>query len=494
MTIEQSTATSLSFKPVIALVGRPNVGKSTLFNVMTKSRDALVANVPGLTRDRIYGEGQEENFSYIVVDTGGIGEEHTVLDNKLSVQAWLAIEEADLVLFLVDARAGLSSADENIATQLRLIKKPVLVVVNKIDGLDERTVGMEFYSLGLGKIECIAASHKRGVKSLLQSVFNRVVESSQEKIAEQNNLMAIEASFEENLELEKNDSEQNNSEQNNSEKSETESNGPIRIAIVGRPNVGKSTLVNRILGEERVIVHDMPGTTRDSIYIPFTRQDHPYILIDTAGVRRRARVYQTIEKFSIIKSLQAISDAAVVVYVIDSQEGVTDQDLHLLGFVVEAGKALVIAMNKWDHLTLDQKNKIKRDFDLKLSFVDFAKIHKISALHGTGVGELFPTIEKSYESAARKLETSRLTTLLEQAISRHQPPLVKGRRIKLRYAHAGGNFPPTIVIHGNQTDLVPDSYSRYLNNFFRKALKISGTPLKIIFKTGKNPFVEGKKK
>jgi GTP-binding protein len=435
--------------PVIALVGRPNVGKSTLFNRLTKSRDALVADQPGLTRDRIYGQGRMGDHPYIVIDTGGLSGNDQGLDGLMAEQARLAIEEASVVLFLVDAREGLTGADQSIARQLRQTNKSVYLVVNKIDGLDIQIASAEFHALGLGEPLPISAAHGEGVTSALETVLSEFPQP---------------------------------------EETEAEVGQGIKIAIVGRPNVGKSTLVNRMLGEERVLVFDMPGTTRDSIRIPFEREDEKYVLIDTAGVRRRKRIDESIEKFSVVKTLQAIEESNVVIMVLDARGGVSHQDANLLGFILDSGRALVVAVNKWDGLSQDQRQRVKTELDRKLSFLDFAKIHFISALHGTGVGDLFAFVGNAFESASRSLSTSELTRLLESAVAAHQPPLVHGRRIKLRYAHQGGKNPPVIVIHGNQTAAVPKNYQRYLVNSFRSALHLMGTPLRIEFKTGENPY------
>ena len=436
-------------KPVLALVGRPNVGKSTLFNRLTKSRDALVADQPGLTRDRKYGEGRLGQRSYIVIDTGGLSGESEGIDQHMAQQSWLAVEEASAVLFLVDARAGLTPADETIAQRLRQSGKKVFVVVNKAEGLEPAMAAAEFHSLGLGEPLAIAAVHGQGVKQLVGEILPPEEPSEHgDEVPEKG----------------------------------------IRIALIGRPNVGKSTLLNRILGEERVVVFDMPGTTRDSIFVPFERDGQEYIFIDTAGVRRRSRVKQAVEKFSIIKTLQAIDASQVVIMVLDAQEGISDQDAHLLGYILDSGRAIVIAVNKWDHLSQEQRDKVRRELDLKLPFLDFARIHFISALHGTGVGELFKSVQRAYRSAMIQLATPKLTRLLEDAVMAHSPPLVRGRRIKLRYAHQGGKNPPVIIIHGNQTNTVPDSYRRYLSNIFRKQLRLEGTPLRIEFKGGENPF------
>jgi GTP-binding protein len=436
--------------PVVALVGRPNVGKSTLFNYLTKTRDALVADYPGLTRDRQYGRVRRGQRDYFVVDTGGIVETSAGIDEQAMRQVQYALEEADLVLFLVDARDGLNVGDEAIAERLRKIGKPVFLVVNKIDRADLAVAAGEFHALGLGEPHAISASHALGIDALLD-----VVEAG--------------LSTPESIEP------------------EPEPDG-IRIAVVGRPNVGKSTLVNRMLGEERVLVFDQPGTTRDSVYIPFERHGKRYTLIDTAGIRRRGRVSETIEKFSVIKALQAIEKAHVVIYLIDAREGVTDQDANLLGMVLEIGRGLIIGLNKWDGLDTDQKDQVRRQIDVKLPFVDFAEKYFISALHGTGVGHLFDAVQEVYGVSMQAMSTSQLTRLLQDAVAAHQPPLVRGRRIKLKYAHQGGHNPPTIVIHGNQTDEVPGSYKRYLMNAFREALGLHGTPVKLEFRSGDNPF------
>ncbi|KTD17182.1 ribosome biogenesis GTPase Der [Legionella jordanis] len=440
--------------PVIALVGRPNVGKSTLFNRLTHTQDALVADFPGLTRDRQYGQASYNQRSFIVIDTGGVGVDDLAVDALMSKQSEMALEEANIVLFLVDARAGLTGVDEEIAIRLRKINKPIYLVVNKTDGLNEEIACSEFQSLGFSEVHPISAAHGRGMNSLLGILtedFEPVaVDEPEEK--------------------------------------------SIKIAFVGRPNVGKSTLINRILGEERVVVYDMPGTTRDSIAIPFTRDDKAYTLIDTAGIRRRARVDEKIEKFSVIKTLQSIKETHVCMMLLDAREGLTEQDMHLLGFIIEAGKALVIAVNKWDGLDEDHKESIKNELSRRLHFVQFAKIRFISALHGSGVGLLFKDIEQAYASAMQAFSTPKLTRLLQDLVAQHSPPLVQGRRIKLRYAHAGGHNPPVIVIHGNQLDSLPDSYKRYLNNAFVQHLGLIGTPLKLEFKGGVNPFKDKKNK
>ena len=457
--------------PVVALVGRPNVGKSTLFNRLTNTRDALVADYPGLTRDRKYGQAKFDRRQFIVVDTGGITGDEEGIDAEMAQQSLLAIEEADVVMFLVDARAGLLPADQGIADHLRRINKKVFVVANKVDGIDGDSESAEFYSLGLGDIKQIAAAHGRGVAQLLQDA-----------------LAPLESEF---PDMEIVDEEPQEDEDAESQRQRLQEL-PIKLAIVGKPNVGKSTLTNRILGEERVVVYDMPGTTRDSVYIPMERDEREYILIDTAGVRKRKKISEAVEKFSIVKTLQAIEEANVVLLVIDAREGITDQDLSLLGFVLNSGRSLVVAVNKWDGLSNDIKDEIKREMDLRLGFIDFARIHFISALHGSGVGNLFESVQEAYMSATKRINTALLTQIMEMAQDDHQPPLVRGRRVKMKYAHAGGYNPPVIVIHGNQVDDLPSSYKRFLMNYFRKALEIMGTPIKIEFREGNNPF-EGKK-
>ena len=435
--------------PVIALVGRPNVGKSTLFNYLTRSREALVADYPGLTRDRQYGRVKRGDRDCLLVDTGGITDELDGIDVFAKKQVEIALQEADVVFFLVDARDGLNASDEAIAEMLRKLGKPVVLVVNKIDGIDSNTVTNDFYSLGLGEPVAIAASHGRNVHELL-GVIDDLLPQTEEDVEEED--------------------------------------PGIAIAIVGRPNVGKSTLVNRILGEERVVVFDEAGTTRDSIHVPFERNGQKFTLIDTAGMRRRSRVSLTVEKFSIIKSLQAIEKAHVVIYLIDAREGVTDQDAHILGLVLEAGRALIIGLNKWDGLGSEHRDFVKKQIEIKLSFLEFAEKHPISALHGSGVGKLFDVVHTLYDAAMVDMSTPILTRILNDAVAAHQPPLVGGRRIKLKYAHQGGRNPPVVVIHGVQTDAVPGAYKRYLMNYFRQQLQLTGTPVRLVFKSPENPF------
>lgn len=461
--------------PVIALVGRPNVGKSTLFNRLTRTRDALVADFPGLTRDRKYGQADYDGYEFIVVDTGGIdGSEHGI-ETEMAEQSLLAIEEADIVLFLVDARAGMTAADQAIANHLRKQQKKCFVVANKVDGIDADSYCAEFFQLSLGDIHHIAAAHGRGITQLLETTLQPVIAELAGETEE------LEESDDELVDLYSEDEEGEDNAQAFADK-------PVKLAIIGRPNVGKSTLTNRILGEERVIVYDMPGTTRDSIYIPMTRNDKEYILIDTAGVRKRKKVSDVVEKFSVIKTLKAIEDANVVLLVVDAREGISDQDLSLLGFALNAGRSLVVAVNKWDGLDDYVKERIKSELDRRLGFIDFARLHFISALHGTGVGHLFESVDEAYESATKRISTAMLRRIMDMAQADHQPPLVRGRRVKLKYAHAGGYNPPRIVIHGNQVHDLPDSYKRYLMNYYRKALGIMGTPIKIEFREGDNPY------
>jgi GTP-binding protein len=434
--------------PVIALVGRPNVGKSTLFNVLTGTRDALVADVPGLTRDRIYGYGRIGAIPYLVVDTGGLIREAQGVERLMAQQTLRAIEEADRVLFLVDARDGLTPEDVYIGQTLRKLNKTVIPVVNKAEGLDAATASAEFHQLGLGEPQAISSAHAEGIRPLMDRALAGL------EVAE--NTAAADES--------------------------------IRVAVIGRPNVGKSTLINRLLGEERLIAFDQPGTTRDAVFVPFERDGRKYTLIDTAGVRRRARVEEAVEKFSVIKALQAIDSAHVVIGLIDAHDTVAEQDASLFGMAAERGRALIIAVNKWDGIPADKREEIRTGLDLRLPFLDFAPIHFISALHGTGVGELMRSVRHAYDASMREMATPDLTRVLETALQQHQPPLVRGRRIKLRYAHQGGRNPPIIVVHGNQVQHVPDAYRRYLANVFRKNFRLEGTPVRVEFRSDENPF------
>jgi GTP-binding protein len=440
--------------PVVTIVGRPNVGKSTLFNVLTGTRQALVAGEPGLTRDRQYGRAVVGRTACLMVDTGGLTGEQSGIDPLIARQVTQALDEADAVLLLVDGRSGLTAADEQIAQRLRPLGKPIFLVVNKSEGLDRAMATSDFHRLGLGRPWAISSAHGSGVEALMREVVKGLPPAP-----------------------------------------EMPESGAVRglcIAVVGRPNAGKSTLVNRMLGEERVLAHDRPGTTRDSIFVPFERDGKAYTLIDTAGVRRRARVSQAVEKFSVIKTLQAIEAANVAVLLIDARETVTDQDVHLLGHVLDTGRALIIAANKWDGLDPERRQRVRQDLERKLVFIEFARIHFISALHGSGVGELFPAIDAAWAAASRKMGTASLTRVLLDATHAHPPPLVRGRRIKLRYAHQGGQNPPIIVIHGNQTESVPGNYRRYLTRCFRKAFALQGTPVRVEFRTGENPY-QGRK-
>ena len=435
--------------PVIALVGRPNVGKSTLFNVLTGTRDAIVADVPGLTRDRQYGFGRVGPIPYVVIDTGGLVENPRGIEAQMRAQAERAVSEADRLIFLTDARAGLSPQDQFVARELRRSGKPVTLVLNKAEGLDPDLAAADFHALGVGPPLTISAAHGRGCEELMEQVLA-------------------------GLEL---------------QSAPAEDSGAIRIAIIGRPNVGKSTLLNRLLGEERVIASEEPGTTRDSILVPFERDGHSFLLIDTAGMRRRARVEDEVERASVAKTLQAIAEANVVILVLDAHDTVAEQDASVLGLALERGRAIIIAVNKWDGIPAEQREEIHRQLALKLDFVPFAPLFFISARHGTGVGELMQATVRAYDAAMRSMPTRELTRTLEHALSVHQPPLVRGRRIKLRYAHQGGRNPPRIVIHGNQTAAVPEAYTRYLANVFRKTYDLFATPVFIEYRTDANPYL-----
>ena len=439
--------------PVIALVGRPNVGKSTLFNALTGTRAAIVSDVPGVTRDRQYGYGRGGPIPYVVVDTGGIVENPTGLEARMRAQTERAVAEADRLILITDGRAGLTPQDELIARELRRAGKPVTLAVNKAEGLDADAVASEFHALGLGAPLAIAASHGQGCRELLEQALEGLAPTA----------------------------------------AGAEDSNAIRIAIIGRPNVGKSTLVNRLLGEERVIADATPGTTRDSILVPFRRDDRDFILIDTAGLRRRARVEDRIEQVSAAKTLQAIDSAHVVVLVLDAHDTVGEQDASVLGLALARGRALIIAINKWDGIAPEQREHIRNQLALRLDFVPFAPLHFISARHGSGVGELVQASVRAYEAAMRELPTPALTRTLERALAAHQPPLVHGRRIKLRYAHQGGRNPPRIVVHGNQTAAVPDAYTRYLSNVFRKAFDLFATPVVVEYRTDPNPYTAGRK-
>lgn len=456
--------------PVIALVGRPNVGKSTLFNRLTKTRDALVAEIAGLTRDRKYGAGKVGELPYILIDTGGISGEETGIDEAMAAQSLHAISEADAVFFMLDVNDGLMPADEKIAQHLRYNNKQVYLIANKIDGKNPDIALADFYALGMGEPLAIAAAHNRGITSLMDYCLPEIYAKLQ--IAHK--------------------AEEQDSHNEPAENTTDEAQQSIKIAIVGRPNVGKSTLINRILGEQRVVVFDQAGTTRDNIYIPFEREDSTYTLIDTAGIRRRKNITEAAEKFSIIKTLQAIQDAHVCVLMLDAQQGVVEQDLHMLSFIMNSGRALIVCINKWDGMSEDAKQQVKDDLQRRFEFLTFAQFHFISALHGTGVGHIYQDIDQAYRSAMSKFPTSQLTRVLEDAVASHAPPMVRGRRPKLRYAHQGGSNPPLIIVHGNLSKELPDAYKRYLANTFRRVLNIQGTPIRFEFKQGDNPFAQKK--
>jgi GTP-binding protein len=446
-------------KPVIALVGRPNVGKSTLFNRLTRSRDALVADLPGLTRDRHYGEGRVGERPFLVIDTGGfepVAKEGIMYE--MAKQTKQAVAEADVVVFIVDGRQGLTPHDKTITDFLRKSGRPVMLVVNKAEGMKYTSVTADFYELGLGDPYVISAAHGDGVVDLVNESLDLALSQRPPE----------------------------------AEVAEPAAKG-IRIAIVGRPNVGKSTLVNTLLGEDRVIAFDMPGTTRDSIEIPFERDGRHYTLIDTAGIRRRGKVFETIEKFSVVKTLQSISEANVVLLLLDAQQDISEQDAHIAGFVLESGRALVVGVNKWDGLDADRRDQIKMDMERKLNFLFFAKFHFISALKGSGIGPLMKSIDSAYAAAMAKLSTPRLTRALIEAVE-HQQPRRKGSiRPKLRYAHQGGQNPPIVVIHGNALEAIDDNYKRYLEKHFRETFSLVGTPLRIELRSSKNPFAKGEK-
>ena len=440
-------------KPVIALVGRPNVGKSTLFNRLTRSRDALVADLPGLTRDRHYGEGRVGDRPFLVIDTGGF--EPVAKDgimHEMAKQTKQAVTEADVVVFIVDGRQGLTPHDKTITDFLRKAGRKVMLVVNKSEGMKYSSVTADFYELGLGDPYVISAAHGDGVADLVSEALDLASEGKPEEVEDDDKVRGI------------------------------------KIAIVGRPNVGKSTMVNTLLGEERVIAFDMPGTTRDSIEIPFERDGKHYTLIDTAGIRRKGKVFEAIEKFSVVKTLQSISDANVVLLLLDAQQDISEQDAHIAGFVLESGRALVVGVNKWDGLTTDQRDHIKREIDRKLSFLSFAKMHFISAIKGTGIPPMLKSIDAAYAAAMRKLPTPQLTRALQEAVDHQQPRRKGSTRPKLRYAHQGGQNPPVIVVHGNSLDGIDASYKRYLEKHFRESFSLTGTPLRIELRSGKNPF------
>ncbi|RIY33089.1 ribosome biogenesis GTPase Der [Psittacicella melopsittaci] len=504
-------------KTVIALVGRPNVGKSTLFNRLTKTRDALVADFPGLTRDRKYGIARYQDQEYILIDTGGLEGNEEGIETKMAEQSLLAIQEADIVFMLVDARAGLIPGDTAIVNLLRKREKPVILVANKIDGLDKEQALADFYVLGFDKVMGISSSNNIGVSSLLDFTFDfidseKVHHSDDADFADQEQALyddQDDEEFEEEQELIDEEFEYlDESEIESKIHDVTEASirndlderanqllqNNIKIALVGRPNVGKSTLTNCLLGEDRVIVYDMPGTTRDSIYIPLEHNGQNYTIIDTAGVRRKGKIYEAVEKFSVIKTLQAIEDANVCLLVIDATQGLADQDLSLLSFILNAGRSIVILLNKWDAVTDDERKAIRDEIDRKLGFANFARIHYISALKKHGIGDIFKYVQEAYLSANVKVNTSMLTRILQMALHAHQPPQVNGRRVKLKYAHAGGHNPPIIVVHGNMSKELPESYKKYLINYFRKTLNIIGSPINFKFEDSKNPYKDKRNK
>ena len=441
--------------PVISLVGRPNVGKSTLFNRLSNSRQALVSDFEGLTRDRQYATVQlDDETKCSIIDTGGLTNEDSLIDTGIHEQVLSALDESDVIFFIVSNKDGVTSLDLDISIQLRKLRKNIILVCNKAEGLNQVTAA-EFFELGLGEPILISAEHNQGISELIEA-----------------SIPLLPQSFEDN---------------------KTEVKG-IAVAVLGRPNVGKSTLINRILGEERVLAIDIPGTTRDTIFIPFEREGEQYTLIDTAGIRRKRSVEEKVEKFSIIKAIDALEDSHVVILVLDAHEGVTEQDATLLGMIADKGRALLIVINKWDGLDNYQKSEVKRKLDVKLSFVSYASVHYISALHGSGVGKLFSTIKKSFEHAGKRFPTSLLNKILEKANQAHQPPPVAGRRPRLKFVNQSDVFPPTLIFHGNHVTNIPNSYERFLKNFFIDALKLSNTPIKIEYKSGDNPFKDKKNK
>ncbi|MDR1275031.1 MAG: ribosome biogenesis GTPase Der [Candidatus Accumulibacter sp.] len=436
-------------KPVIALIGRPNVGKSTLFNRLTRTRDALVADVPGLTRDRHYGHGKLGKKPYLVIDTGGF--EPLTKDGilyRMARQTEQAIDEADAVVFLVDGRAGLTAIDKEVADKLRRSGRAVIVAVNKAEGMDRGIAVSDFHELGLGKPLAVSAAHGDGVSELIAHVLSAFPDAGEE----------------------------------------AEKDDVLKVAIVGRPNVGKSTMINALLGDERVIAFDQPGTTRDSIYVDFERDGRHYTLIDTAGLRRKGKTVEAIEKFSVIKTLQSIEDAHVVILVLDAQQDMSDQDAHIAGFIVESGRALVVAVNKWDGVSAYVRGQFKEEVEARMKFLSFASFHYVSALKKRGLSSLFRSVDAAYKAATTDLSTPKLTRTLIDAVSRQSPPRSGIFRPKLRYAHQGGRNPPIVVVHGNALEKIPDSYVRYLENVFRDVFRLKGTPIRFRFVTSENPF------
>jgi len=468
---------SIKFKPVVALVGRPNVGKSTLFNRLTRSRAALVADYSGLTRDRHYGEGRVGDYPFLVIDTGGFEPvAKTGILKEMARQTEQAIAESDVVIFLVDARAGVNAHDHEIARMLRRAGPKVVLAVNKAEGMNAGQASAEFHELGLGTPHPISSAHGDGVVDLIEEALSQLENPYIQSVSEEPDTEVPEP----DLELEESDFEE--------QEEAVFTDHRIKLAIVGRPNVGKSTLINTLMGEERVIAFDMPGTTRDAIEIDFERNGKKYTLIDTAGLRKRGKVFESVEKFSVIKTLQAIEASNVVLLLLDAQSEISDQDAHIAGFILESGRALVVAINKWDGLDADKREWIQREFERKLRFLSFAKMHTISALKGLGVNALLKSVNEAHAAAFIKLSTPKLTRELHAAVEQQQPPRKGIFRPKMRYAHQGGQNPPLIIVHGNALDTVPESYRRYLESRMRKVFNLSGTPLRIEFKSSHNPY------
>ncbi|MBP3194861.1 MAG: ribosome biogenesis GTPase Der [Cardiobacteriaceae bacterium] len=449
-------------KPTIALLGRPNVGKSTLFNALTKTRAALVADTPGLTRDRRYGQCSLAGEKFTVIDTGGmLHDKEEKIDRQVDKQARTAADEADVLLLLLDGKSGLTSNDEEIAQELRMTKKPLIAVVNKTDFADPNLIAADFYSLGLPLIT-ISAEHRRGLKQMGEKIIELLENSTQyqEKLRNTEEITA-----------------------------KTEQDEGIKLAVLGRPNVGKSTLLNRLLGEERLVASPVAGTTRDAIFIPYEdEQGAKFTLIDTAGIRRKSQTHEKIEKFSIVKALEAIEYANVVILVLDAKSGIAEQDAKLLGEITRRGRAIIIAVNKWDNIEPEQREEIKSDLERKLHFINFAEVFYISALCGSNIRKLLPAVKKAHRNAFADLSSNELTNALQTAYHKHQPPLVQGKAIKFQYAHQGGKNPPHIIIHGSRTTKVPESYTQYLINFFRREFKLDGTAIRISYRDKENPF------